>query len=218
MGGWWTLFVLTLHTVWSISVSIALAEAMAPARETTPWLRTPGLVIDALLFLAASAAVTVFTFHHDPHHFIATVPQFVGAALACVAVIVLAFCVRAPSRTASGNAPNPWLAGLGALIAGSLFFLTPQSWAWRAVAAYLVLDLVVIAVILNCSRRAGWDERHRLALASGAALTYAWHSFFAPGVVQPHGLDHRVSNAIFTAGIIIVIAIAARRVTRQQAL
>ena len=32
MGGWWTVFVLTLHTVWSISVSIALAEALVPDR------------------------------------------------------------------------------------------------------------------------------------------------------------------------------------------
>ena len=33
IGGWWTIFVLTLHTVWSISVSIALVEALVPDRR-----------------------------------------------------------------------------------------------------------------------------------------------------------------------------------------
>ena len=217
MGAWWTLFVLTLHTVWSISASIALAEAMVPSRETMPWLRLPGLIIDAVLFLAASAAVTVFTIHHDAHHFMATVPQFAGAAIACLVVIMLAFFVRTPSH-AAGHAPDPWLAGLGALAAGSIFFLIPSVWGWGAVVAYLPLYVLVLAGILYWSRGAGWDGRHRLALASGAALTYAWHSFLAPGVVQPHGgLDHRIGNAIFTAGIVIVIALAAHRVTRHRA-
>ena len=35
MGAWWTIFVLTLHVVWSIGVSIALAESLVPDRETT---------------------------------------------------------------------------------------------------------------------------------------------------------------------------------------
>ena len=32
IGVWWTIFVLTLHTVWSITVPIALVEAMVPER------------------------------------------------------------------------------------------------------------------------------------------------------------------------------------------
>lgn len=211
IGAWWTLFVLTLHTVWSISVSIALAEAMVPARETTPWLHLPGLFTDAVLFLAACAAVTIFTIHQDVHHFIATVPQFAGAAFACVVIMVLAFRVTAPSRATPGNAPNPWLTGLGALVAGSIFFLVPHNWAWGAVTAYLALYLVVIACILHLSRRTGWNGRHRLALAAGAALTYAWHSFFANPVAGHGAMDHRIGNALFAAGIAIVIAIAARR-------
>ncbi len=38
IGGWWTVFVLALHTVWSICVPIALVEATVPKRATTPWL------------------------------------------------------------------------------------------------------------------------------------------------------------------------------------
>jgi len=39
-GAWWTLYVLTLHTVWNTSVAIALIEAFVPHRRTTPWLGT----------------------------------------------------------------------------------------------------------------------------------------------------------------------------------
>ncbi|PGK86912.1 hypothetical protein CN911_30130, partial [Bacillus thuringiensis] len=38
ISAWWTLFVLTLHTVWSTSVPIALIESFIPNRKTTPWL------------------------------------------------------------------------------------------------------------------------------------------------------------------------------------
>src|SRR5579871_3888487 len=38
IGGWWTVFVLTLHTVWSISVPIALVEGLYAERRTQPWL------------------------------------------------------------------------------------------------------------------------------------------------------------------------------------
>ena len=51
IGVWWTLFVLTLHTVWSISVPIALVEALTPRRRTTPWLGPVGLIVTALLFV-----------------------------------------------------------------------------------------------------------------------------------------------------------------------
>ena len=39
----WTLFVLALHTVWSVSTPIALVEEWT-TRRTTPWLRLPGLI------------------------------------------------------------------------------------------------------------------------------------------------------------------------------
>src|ERR1700728_2318482 len=58
IGIWWTIFVLTLHTVWSISTSIALAEALVPDRATTPWLGWPGLSITAILFALAAVAST----------------------------------------------------------------------------------------------------------------------------------------------------------------
>ena len=58
IGGWWTVFVLTLHTVWSISTSIALVEACVPERASTPWLGGIGLTVDSVLFALAAVAST----------------------------------------------------------------------------------------------------------------------------------------------------------------
>ena len=66
IGGWWTIFVLTLHTVWSISTSIALIEACFPQRATTPWLGGIGLTIDSILFTLAVIASTHFQMKNDP--------------------------------------------------------------------------------------------------------------------------------------------------------
>src|SRR3954447_5405677 len=39
----WTVFVLTLHTVWSISTPVALVEEATRRGREQPWTRTPGL-------------------------------------------------------------------------------------------------------------------------------------------------------------------------------
>jgi hypothetical protein len=49
--------------------------------------------------------------------------------------------------------------------------------AWLAVLLYLALYVTVIALVGVWSRRPGWSDAHRLALAGGALLTYAWHAF-----------------------------------------
>ena len=73
MGVWWTLFVLTLHTVWSICVPIAVIESLVPERATTPWLGWPGLAISAVLYVLGSALVFSGTYQQE--HFIAHRPS-----------------------------------------------------------------------------------------------------------------------------------------------
>src|SRR5579863_7384143 len=83
IGAQWTVFVLTLHTVWSISVSIALTEALVPDRAETPWLGNIGLAIVALLFALACTAMTLNSIRMDAHHFVASRSQFTWAAVIC---------------------------------------------------------------------------------------------------------------------------------------
>ncbi len=210
IGGWWTVFVLTLHTVWSISVSIALVESLVPDRATTPWLRRTGFAVTSILFVLASIASTRFEIKQD--HFVASKGQFVVSAIVCVVVIIAAFQVRPrPAARISGWVPSPWLAGAVALIAGSVFLIVPGVWAWRAVGIYLLMDLALVVAISTLSRRQGWNAQHRLALAGGAALAYAWHAFMAHPAVGFGGVGFRIGNAIFAAALIVLLVVAARR-------
>ncbi len=212
MGAWWTVFVLTLHTVWSISTSIALVDAMVPDRAAEPWLGTPGVVITAILFVLASVASAAFSVKQDKAHFVASAAQFIWAGIICAVVAGAGFFLpKSPRARVARAAPNPWLVGGFALIASSLFLVTPSGWGWGAVAAELGLEAVAIVLISFWSRRSGWDGRHRLALAGGAALTYAWHAFFQNPAVGRAGVIMRVGNAVFAGALVIFLFLAARR-------
>ena len=213
IGGWWTIFVLTLHTVWSISTSIALVEACEPALAKTPWLQWPGLTLDSLLFALAVAASTRFEIRHDG--FIASKMQFGVSAIVVVLAVLAAFLLPArKAGTGSGLAPSPWVAFAIALTAGSVFLIVPPTWAWTAVAIYLVLDLIVILLITGMSRRSRWGGSHRLALAAGAALAYGWHAFLQKPVDGTTGITVLASHIICLLIVLALIGYAARRQRR----
>jgi hypothetical protein len=217
IGAWWTVYVLTLHTVWSISTSIALVEALVPDSAATPWLRGLGLGVTVVLFVSGAAGSTAIEIKQD--HYVASTAQFGTSAIVCVVAIVAAFFLPKRSAShASGGVPSPWLVGAGALGAGSIFLMTPNAWGWLTVGIYLLLDLTVIAVVSLLSHRAGWDGRHRLALAGGAALTYAWHSFLQNPAVGNGGVGFRIGNVIFAVALIVLLFFAARRVAAASRL
>jgi hypothetical protein len=216
IGGWWTVFVLTLHTVWSISVSIALVEAFMADRAAAPSLGRLGLVLVGLVFTLASVTITSFSIKQDGDHFVASTPQFTISAILCVLLIAIAFRLPAPAhRPAAGVAPNPWWFGLAALLAGSVFLVIPRWWGWWAIAAYLALDTVMIAIVY--SWRTCLDSRHRLALAAGAAIAYAWHAFIQTPSAGAAGTMLRIGNVVFAVGAMIVIAAAGRTIGHYRA-
>jgi hypothetical protein len=216
IGVWWTIFVLTLHTVWSISTSIALIEGCVPERATTPWLGGIGLTIDSLLFVLAAVASTRFQMKNDP--FRASEAQFVVSGIIVVVAAAVAFLLPAqPAGTNPSPAPSPWLAGALGLISGSLFLIVPREWAWGAVAIYLTLDLIVIVAVTSMSHHSGWGGSHRLGLAAGAALAYGWHAFLQKPVDGTTGLTIRGSNALCLLIVLALIAFAARQQARHEA-
>jgi hypothetical protein len=219
----WTLYVLTLHTVWSISVPIALVEVLFPERRTTPWLGRPGLAITFVLFAAGSTAITAATLSTEA--FVAPVPQLAGAAAAVIILIVVAFSLpparHRPAGAGTRPAPGAWSVGAFSLAAGSIFMLITiltlilhlSAW-WAPVTLYLLLDAVVIVVVRSWSGRREWGDRHRLALAGGALLTYAWYSFPQPSVTLGNSVIDLIGNAMFAAGAVLLIAVATRRLQR----
>ena len=101
----WTLYVLALHTVWSMSVPIALVEEWTE-RRTVPWLHTPGLVVAAVLFVLG-AVVTTFSSYSNGH-FMASWPQLATVAVVVAALIVAAFALprRAGERPSRSRRQN----------------------------------------------------------------------------------------------------------------
>lgn len=212
IGVTWTLFVLTQHAVWSISVSVALAEAAFPDRAAKPWLGRGELAIAGAIFLLGAAASTGITFRQDS--FRASGLQFASAGLICALVIAASFRLpRGDAQDTGGaaSAPSPWLAGAAALLAGSIFLLIPLPWAWAAVGIYLLLDLTMVVLVSRWSRSTGWSNLHRLALAGGAALADAWHAFIQTPAV---GMVDRMGNVIFAAALVALLAFAVRRITK----
>jgi len=215
MGVWWTLFVLTLHTVWSISVPIAIVESFVRDR-TQPWLGVPGLVITAVLFVLGSTLICSGTYRQEG--FIATTPQLLGVVASIVVLIAIAFVVGPPRSRNERAAPQPWLVGAIAFLAASSFMGARYLLAdWPIVAAYLLIFGLVAVLVVRWSGRIGWGPAHRLALAGGALLTYAWHSFPEKPVIGSTGTIDLVGNTVFSLCAVVLLAAAFRAVGRLQA-
>lgn len=208
----WTLFVLALHTIWSMSVPIALVEEWT-ARRTVPWLRLPGLLF--FVFLALVGGVATFAISYADGHFMASPTQLIVTVLIVVALIVAAFRVP-PLRPSASAAPAPWLVLVLTLAAGPLFVLSNHMPAALAVPLVLVALGAVTVAILLWSRRAGWSGRHRLAAAGGALLTYAWHSFLMHPVVEASTTLIVVSHVVFALAAVLLLYFSVRRVQARS--
>jgi hypothetical protein len=218
ISAWWTVFVLTLHTVWSISVPIAIMEALFPRRAHTPWLKWLGLSIVTVLFVLIACTMTVHSVQSDSHHFMASNRQFAVSAVCCIVVAIAAFLLpRRRDDRRPGNPPSPWITGALSLAACSIFLIVPSVWGWGAVAIYLALDVIVASATLTWSRRSGWNGLHTLSLAGGAALSYAWHAFIQQPVTGKADMGMRIGNAILALGTILLLYAAARRTSAALA-
>lgn len=214
IGGWWTLWMLNVHAVWSIATPIALTEACVPDRSRTPWLGRIGMSIATLVFVFGAVASARFQMKQDP--FLASRTQFAVAAAVIVTLIVAAFL--APVRksiTTTGGVPSPWIAGAIALLFGSAALMFPPAWGWGAAAVLLGLDLVMLLAVVAWSRRGGWGLQHQLALGAGAALAYGWHAFVQHPAVGKLDASVRIGNAIFLAEALALIWFGATRVKRS---
>ncbi|MFI5890257.1 hypothetical protein ACIA5D_09055 [Actinoplanes sp. NPDC051513] len=215
----WTLFVLTLHTVWSISVPIALVEEWTD-RRTQPWLRVPGLVVVAVL--AVGGAVFTFGISYADGHFMASPAQLVTTVVVVAGLITAAFLLprdrsavaptSAPTPVpAPGLAPSPWIVLVTALGAGAVLAMGNELPAALAVPLLVVVLAGTAVAIYRWSARSGWDGRHRLAAAGGALLTYAWHSFLMHPVVEASTALVVVSHVVFALAALLLLAAEVRR-------
>lgn len=177
IGGPWTIFVLTLHVVWSIGAPIAIAEALFPhpvrrripaaavtPQTQAPWLRLPGLCAAGACYLVGAAAIGVVS----QGSFVAEWWQYASAAAVALAAIVVAFRLRPAAPRAAGA---PWLGLVVGLGGGTLFQLMEQ-------VPHTVSPWLACAALLVLLGAGAWASvRFRLdpfGLGAGALLTYCW--------------------------------------------
>lgn len=209
-----TVTLIAMHAIWSTGVAIALVEALVPARAHTPWLGRTGLAITGVVFLLGSALL--FRSEYATERFLASPAQLAGVTIAILGLIAVAFVVGRPRTRVGGFVPHPWLVGGASLVASSLLFFSMDAPGWTGVFLSLALMSVVAGVVWWCSRHAGWGAMHRLALASGALLTYAWIGFgMAPLDQTPEAID-LMGNAIFAVVAVILLGVAVLRLRRAQ--
>ena len=213
----WTIFVLTLHTVWSISTPVALVEESTSGRRTRPWLGTPGLVVTALLFVAGSI-ITFVTSYDMGNHFLAS-PVQLGVSAAIVVVLVV-IALRLPRVVTvpndQGRVPRPWLIFGVTVVAGVLFMEGGNLPIWLGVAVVVLTLAGMAAIILRWSARTGWGRWHRYGLAAGALLTYSWHAFISHPVISGGPVVDMISHIIFAVAALGILWLVAARIRRQE--
>lgn len=237
IGAWWTLFMLNVHSFWSIGVSIALAEGLFPvpaglfpspdginsesadlypSRAPAPWLGKIGLSLAAILFAFGCVFNTWYQLRHDP--FRASTAQFLVAALFVVVFAAAAFLIPKPGPSRNPSpVPPAFLAGVAAFLFGAAIFLSPilWKWNWAAVVFMLAVDLVFLVGLGLFSRCSAWTPLHTLSIGAGGALLYGVHAFMQPPVVPCPKSIALASHILFLALALVTIAIAVRRTRRS---
>ncbi|MET7277797.1 hypothetical protein ABZS29_06155 [Kribbella sp. NPDC005582] len=211
MGGPWTVFVLGLHTVWSITVPIVVMESIS-RRPREPWLGKLGLSLYAVLFVLGVVANNAFAIANDP--FVAEPGQFAGVAVAIVVLVALAIRVgKRPRLELAGAVPPIWMAGITGLVLSSAWMLSDDliNAPWLKTAVVLAIDGLATALLLTWSRRTAWTQRHSLAVAGGALLTYVWHAFPESPVSAASATTDLIGNILFGLVAVAVLVFAAHR-------
>ncbi|OSY89545.1 hypothetical protein WH52_02625 [Tenacibaculum holothuriorum] len=178
----YAIFIITLHTVWSMSAPIAIAEGFAGKRSREPWLHTSELIvvgIFSILGLAGTAISTIKRFD-----FIASIPQYISIVLSIFLIIFIAFkVIKKPFKKSvieKDKTLSIWLVLIISFVLSSTF----QLWFHYApnhkfsylfgLLGFMVLDILAIIIFTTWAAQKNWKAKHILMAATGAILTYGW--------------------------------------------
>ncbi|WP_329109687.1 hypothetical protein OG792_12905 [Micromonospora sp. NBC_01699] len=212
ISGYFGLLFVTGHAIWSIGVPIAIIESLVPHRSTTPWLRTPGLVATAGLYLLGGGII--YADLQRTEGFSASPLQFTVAATLAVIFVVAAF--RVPNRPTEPAARAPKrriLVLLIALVASRLLWIHES---WFGVGLSVALLVTAAWLVARWARSPQWSRGHRLALAAGALLTQAWDGFHLSPWRPVSPTEELIGDIFFTVVAITLILLTIRRLRRDE--
>ncbi|WP_337852238.1 hypothetical protein [Rathayibacter sp. YIM 133350] len=209
IGGPWTIFVLSLHVIWSIGAPIAIAEALYPdplpdrpprlPQRQAPWLRVGDVIVAVVLCIVGAAAIFFFT--TVAAGFAAQAGQLVGAA--AIAGVAVPVALRMPRRSPRGTRPL-WPAVLLAFATTSGYMLVDHL---GALSPWLVCGLLVALLLLG-GIIAALYRLDVLGLAAGAVLTYCWVGLVSAASV---GWIAVLEQSVIVLLVLAVVGVAVRR-------
>jgi len=199
------------HMIQSFAAPIAIIESLAPRQGLRPWLRWMGLVLMALLYLAA--AYLILADQAKTEGFVASGPQLIGCSVAVVALVIVAFAMPRRQRFSADDPPRPVVVGVAAVIALAIKALLPTTWA--GVTVHVVVLVVLGILVWRWSARPGWGPPHVLAVAAAPLLVNAAMAFWTEPLGDPRAVVKYAVNAVLATGVILLLVAAARRVRRR---
>jgi hypothetical protein len=213
----WTMFVIGLHVFWSICSPILIMEVISRERRTTPWLGRTGLIVTGVLFLIGIAISTAITMSMWPYT--ATAAQFTVTGIVIVLLVAAGVFLRFPIRPRAGAAPNALVVLVVTLVAAGIFegMTLLGLPTWPGVAIFVVDVAAYLTLVAIWSAKQGWTNLHYLAVAAGALITYAWHSFVESPVGAAAVLIDQGGNAVFTIAALVLIRYAYKKATDKTA-
>lgn len=181
IGAPWTVFVISLHVIWSISAPIAITEAWygrgdPGGRGSEPWLGRATMIISLAIFVIAAAATAAFSVAMDQHRFVASPMQLSTAAIAVALAVLAATRLRGRQVDSVPTELRPTLLSmlLAVLAAGAFQVIHRISRlsGWIDAAALLAIWAVMILIMVSWQRRGTGPVP--FGLAAGAVITYGW--------------------------------------------
>ena len=218
IGSWWTVFVLSIHVIWSTATPIALVEALSGKWRRQPWLGAWGLVATVALFVFGCVASALAS--EGAESFRASASQFIASGVATLVAVVLAVLLGRrfrPRHTLRREVPAPVKVGAAAFAVGSAFMLWAALMTWLPAAVNVVGMLLLIAtgllLLYRWGRSAAWTPRRELAFAGGFLCVYAWYGFVQiPSVGDVSPTVDAAGNAVFATGALVLLWWAWRKV------
>jgi hypothetical protein len=231
----WAEHLTVYHAVWSITIPILLTELLFPARRALPWLGRRGLRIVGIIFaldILAGFALVTLSFHSAYGYVPPLVPYLAAVALVCALGWLI---LRQPVRAApvaipfapmpTVRAPHPWLLRLfsfGAAFIWFFIFIAFTGKGSRIPAPVTMLAGVILAwgvwmLIRQWSApNRLWDDRHRLALATGPLLLTALFSLIVLPFSHAPGKNFTGQFLVGLIAILLLILFAWRVRRRVQ--
>ncbi|WBB47926.1 hypothetical protein O3597_22820 [Verrucosispora sp. WMMA2044] len=202
------------HVALTICAPIAIVESyLAPTRRLRPWLRVPGLVVVAVLYLLGS--LLVFADDSGRKGFLASPGQLVGAAAVVLALVVLAALPRWRRRPlpAPAGAPRPTRPGLLVLL---VYLGVSMLSGWIGVAVSVVVVAALVWMLARWSGHADWGQRQVLASAAGALVGAAVLAYLVPPYSPASPTQALISDVIVSLLAIAMLTGAYARVRRHE--